>query len=152
MSNDMLVHLVRNLSAVLIVVVFVAMILERALSVLFEWRIWRKYCGSMALRTPVAFAVAAVIVVNLELNIFHFLFLGIDGETAGAPEALFRTERGNLLQLLVSAAIVAGGSKGAMRLFQGVLGFGRDAIERRIGAVSGTEQREALRSSSPDPW
>ena len=33
-----------------------------------------------------------------------------------------------------TAAVIAGGSKGAILLFQGVLGFGREAVNARIAA------------------
>ena len=134
MSQDTLTTLALNTVAILGVVVIFAMILERALSLLFEWRIWEVHLKDKGLRTPVALAVAAIIVFSLDLNVFYFMFLGLKDGTS------IEVTRDDTVQLLVSAALIAGGSKGAMLLFQGVLKFGRESVDQRIALADQTRR------------
>ena len=142
LDQDMLGTLALNTLAILGVVVIVAMILERALSVLFEWRLWQNHLKDRGLRTPVALIVAVIIVFNLELNVFYFMFLGLND--GGNNSLDITATRDNTVQLLVSAALIAGGSKGAVLLFQGVLGFGRDAVDQRVAMAKQVRQGQTI--------
>jgi len=60
-------------------------------------------------------------------------------EQGGVPVAKVETKLyqliwydGMSIGTIITAAVIAGGSKGAIKLFQGVLGFGREAIDAQI--------------------
>ncbi len=103
------------------IVVLVAMILERALSVPFEWALLRDWLIRKKLRAPIALVLSYSICATAKFDIIAITFRqpgGWSGELA--------------LGTFVTAALIAGGSKGAILLFQGSLGFGRDAVEARV--------------------
>ncbi len=130
-------HFPDILSAVAIVVL-VAMILERALSVPFEWALLRDWLIRKKLRAPIALVLSYSICATAKFDIIAITFRqpgGWSGEFA--------------LGTFVTAALIAGGSKGAILLFQGILGFGRDAVEARLRLVS--QVRPPVTGSPPPP-
>ncbi len=119
-------------------VVIAAFILERALAVPFEWGAIHDFLKCWKLRLPIAYLVAYVIAVEAKLDLVEVLAKASD------PKATSQN-----IGVIVTAAVIAGGSKGAILLFQGVLGFGRDAVAARIafrdlqakGQVSSSDAR-----------
>ncbi|MBN9091611.1 MAG: DUF1906 domain-containing protein [Reyranella sp.] len=106
----------------LAVVVVLAMFLERALSLPFEWGPLKDFLERKKLRAPLAFAVAWVICWQMKFDLLQVM-----GQQPPKPE-------GNLLSIgvILTAAVVAGGSKGAILLFQGILGFGKEAVDASV--------------------
>lgn len=120
------------LGTVLAYVVLLSLILERALALLFEWRLWQTRATGVGLRTPVVFVTAWMLCAYMELDVL-LLIAGKTGSDAWNGWLTFG--------VILTAAVIAGGSKGAILLFQGVLGFGRQSIDarlitRRMGADS----------------
>ena len=109
----------------LALVVILAMLLERALAVVFEWSVIRNWLKEKHLRVPIALAASYVICVWGQFDVFSVIFAKEGGYSGALSFGTFAT-----------AAVIAGGSKGAILLFQGVLGFGRDAVNARIEAKS----------------
>lgn len=83
------------LLAALLTLVIVAMILERGLSVLFQWRWWKKYCDGLGLKTIVALAISWAICTKYGFDFFAMGFAK-DPSVSG---------------YLVTAMFVSGGSK-----------------------------------------
>jgi len=103
--------------------VVLAMLLERALAFLFEYYWFRKAVARIAgLKGAIAFLAAWMTCLHLRFDILARLFRAESGE-AGISG----------IGLLLTAAVLAGGSAAAMTLFQGVLRFGRDA---RVGMIA----------------
>ena len=107
----------------LALVVILAMLLERALAVIFEWSVLRDWLKEKRLRVPIALIASYVICVWGQFDVLSVVFAKTGGYSGASSFGTFAT-----------AAVIAGGSKGAILLFQGVLGFGREAVNARIAA------------------
>jgi hypothetical protein len=94
-------------------VAIMAMLLERALALLFEQKVFRDRIDRSGLKEIIVLAVAWGVCATLKFDALSAIF---DPSTISSSMGIFLT-----------AAVVAGGSKGAVRLFQEVLKFGRDA-------------------------
>ena len=95
-------------------VVVLSLILERALSVVFEWGVWDVWLAKMNLRAPLAFLASYIICATLKFDI-----LIVIGKKDPTTFTLFG------IGTFVTAATIAGGSKGAITLFQNVLNFAK---------------------------
>jgi len=113
----------QNVLGALILVVVLAMLLERALAVVFEWSVIRDRIKDNNLRVPIAFGASYWICVWGQFDVLSVVFAKSGGYSGPLSFGTFAT-----------SAIIAGGSKGAILLFQGVLGFGREAVKARIEA------------------
>lgn len=94
------------LTEVLISIVVLAFFIERALSLAFEHRWFVKKLSKSGLKEPIAFLVSLAIV-----RYWNFDALGI----------VFHADVTTWWGHLVTAAIVAGGSKASVKLFQDIL-------------------------------
>ena len=126
------------LLAALATLVILSMLLERALSVVFEWGGWRDWIRTKRLRAPIALAASYWMCVWGQFDVLATISTNVEGYQGYFS---FGT--------ILTATVVAGGSKGAILLFQGVLGFGRDAVNARINARPATDARGAARDSNP---
>ena len=93
---------------VLVAIVILAFLLERALAVLFESRFFIKRWKEKSLKELIAFVVAV-------LACWYWDF--------DAVSMIFLREKVTILGMIVTGGIVAGGSKGSIKLFRGVMGF-----------------------------
>ncbi len=109
----------------LALLVILAMLLERALAVIFEWSVFRDWLKEKGLRVPIALVASYTVCVWGQFDVFSVVFAKTGGYSGAFSFGTFAT-----------AAVIAGGSKGAILLFQGVLGFGREAVNARIAAKS----------------
>ena len=120
-----------NVLAALALVVILAMLLERALALVFEWSLVRDWIRQKRLRVPLAFTASYIVCVWGHFDVFSVVFAKPEGYSGALSFGTFAT-----------AAVIAGGSKGAILLFQGVLGFGREAVKARIEARSSASKGE----------
>ncbi len=97
-----------RVSEVLVAIVILAFLLERALAVLFESRFFIKRWKEKSLKELIAFVVAV-------LACWYWDF--------DAVSMIFLKEKVTLLGMVITGGIVAGGSKGSIKLFRGVMGF-----------------------------
>ena len=119
----------QNVLGALMMLVILSLILERGLAVIFEWGGWREWLGKKKLRAPIALLTAYVICIWFDFDVLSILFArenGYSGDFSLGP--------------LITAAVIAGGSKGAILLFQGVLGFGKEAVDARIKTKAESRQ------------
>ncbi len=92
-----------RVSEVLVAIVILAFLLERALAVLFESRFFIKRWKEKSLKELIAFVVAV-------LACWYWDF--------DAVSMIFLKEKVTLLGMVITGGIVAGGSKGSIRLFR----------------------------------
>ncbi len=92
-----------RVSEVLVAIVILAFLLERALAVLFESRFFKKRWKEKSLKELIAFVVAV-------LACWYWDF--------DAVSMIFLKEKVTLLGMVITGGIVAGGSKGSIRLFR----------------------------------
>ena len=113
-------------------VVLISMLLERALSFVFEYHWIAKLIKAVeGLKSPITFAFALIICRQYGLDIMAELFRA----EGSAP---LPTTTG----YVITAAIIGGGSAGAMSLFQSVFKWNRDS--RNAGIEANKINAEAL--------
>ena len=103
-----------RLAEVLITIIVLAFILERALSLVFEHRLYIKKFHHKGLKEPIAFLVAYLV-----CRIWHF----------DAVSMILLTAKTGVLGELITAGIIAGGSKGSVRLFRNIMKIKSTAAE-----------------------
>lgn len=101
---------------VLIVIIVLAFLIERALSILFEYRRFVNPLSDLGLKEPIAFVVS---------------FLVVRYWSFDALSAIFQSERASVWGFLITAAIIAGGSKASIKLFHDLLKVRSSAEEAR---------------------
>jgi len=97
-----------RLDEALLTVVVLAFLLERALAIVFEHRLFVQRCQGKGYKEFVAFALAGLVCWHWDFDAISLIL---------APQTTTR------LGILVTAAVIAGGSKGAVRLFRDLLGI-----------------------------
>ncbi len=112
---------------VLAAVVVLSFVLERGLAILFEHRLFIAKADKKGLKEPIAFVVAALVCVMWDFDAVSMIFL---------------TEKTTVLGEVVTAGIVAGGSKGSIRLF-------RDVLKIRSNAQMEKDERDKS-GATPD--
>lgn len=105
------------LTEVLIAIIILAFFIERALSLLFEHRWFVAKFEKSGLKEPIAFLVSLAIV-----RYWNFDALGI----------VFHADVTTWWGYLVTAAIVAGGSKASIKLFQDILQVKSNAVRESV--------------------
>jgi hypothetical protein len=118
----------RTLEALAAIVVL-AFLLERALSVFFENRLLVGILDRRGLKELIALGVAGFICAHWELDVLSIVIL---------------TDKTSLVGELITAAVIAGGSKGAIKLFHDVLGWKSDALKE-------LEEEKALTKATAAP-
>lgn len=111
--------------------VILAMIMERGLYFIFDYKLWRDALSKFALKGPISFAVALFICWYYDYDILARVL---------DPTAI--TDVG----IVITAAILAGGSVGAITLFQDILKFSREGREQ-IQAVQAAKQEAAIQQA-----
>ena len=133
-----------ELSVELARLVVLAFIIERGLSVVFDWRWYTKYLNEAGLKVPIAVGLSWLVTYNLQFDLLPLVFpKNADGTDASASN----------LGIFLTALVVAGGSAAAIRLFQDVLGFSktaRDATKkvRLATAEAAVEEAEAKKRNA----
>jgi hypothetical protein len=126
----------------LALVVVLSMVLERALSVPFEWGVWNKWLEEKKLRAPISLVVAWAICVLAQFDLLQFVTKADKAAWIGPFS----------IGTLITAAVVAGGSKGAILLFQGILGFGKEAVDARIAKKANDAATAGPASGTAVQW
>ncbi|MCK4841412.1 MAG: hypothetical protein KAT04_05960 [Methylococcales bacterium] len=98
--------------AALAKLVILAMLLERALVLIFDYRWFKQKLDGLGFKIPISFGTAWMI-----CNAYHFDVLSV----------LFEPDKTSELGVFMTAAIAAGGSAGAITLFQSVFKFNKEA-------------------------
>lgn len=106
-----------DVSGSLALLVVLAMLLERALALIFDYHWFQEYSKKReGLKTPIAFLASWFTCNHVNFDVLCQLFKNSGG-----------LETPSHIGILITSAVVAGGSAGAITLFQGVLNFSRDA-------------------------
>jgi len=103
-----------RLAEAMIAIVNLAFFLERALALLFEHRLFLKHFDGRGLKEVIAFGIAYVICSRWQFDAISMVV---------ASEHVTRTGE------LITAAVIAGGSKASMRLFHDLMGARSSAHE-----------------------
>jgi uncharacterized BrkB/YihY/UPF0761 family membrane protein len=128
------------LVAALAVIVVLSMLLERALAVVFEWGMWDRFLARKRLRAPLALLASYAVCAAL-----HFDILRTIPVQTIPPYSVFS------IGSFLTAATVAGGSKGAITLFQNVLGFAKGGSAGAAAAVAAAPAPAPAAGPGPAP-
>lgn len=107
---------------VLVTIIVLAFFIERGLSLLFEHRLYVAYAKERGLKEPIAFVLSLAVV-----SYWQFDGVGI----------LLRADTTSLWGYLITAAIIAGGSKASIKLFHDVFKAMSSAEKLRKEAEKG---------------
>ncbi|WP_232798348.1 hypothetical protein [Salinibacter altiplanensis] len=128
---------------VLFLVLALSLVFESAMSVLFDWRLFIRYCEGRGVKTPFIIAVAFLVFLNYDLDIVAELLRGfpeIRAQNIGSP-----TLPGQIL----TALLIAGGSGGVFRIFAR-LGIRSPEERDRKARKERASMKESSEESSPD--
>lgn len=104
---------------VLVSIVVLAFLLERALALLFEYRFFVDYFEGKGVKTPIAFVVASAVCWLWDFDAISTIFL---------------KESTIAMGYILTGAIVAGGSKASLKLFRDVMGVQSRASKLKAAA------------------
>jgi len=104
-----------QVAEVLATIVVLSFIVERALALLFEWRFFVNAPWSSGVKEPIAFLVSLAVCWYWRLD---------------ALSVILRGEKVGPFGTLLTAAVIAGGSKAALKLFRDVLGVEADNAKK----------------------
>lgn len=115
-------------------IVLLSLFIERALSVIFEWRPLIPVLSSKGLKEPIAFAASAVVCFWKDFD---------------ALAIIFRDEKTSIVGLLLTALIVAGGSKGSVKLFRDFFNWKSNAYRELEAATPAPQPATRAAGTSP---
>lgn len=104
-------------------VVVLAFMIERALSIVFENRIYIKLLGNKGAKEIISLFVSAVLCYAWKFD---------------AISIILTHKRTTFLGVLITGAVIAGGSKASVKLFRDVLGFMSTAEKERQTLIRAT--------------
>ena len=118
----------------LVAITILAFFVERALSLLFEWRHFAARFGSTGVKEPIAFAVALVVTWQWDFDALSMVVV--------QQQATFLGE-------VITAAVIAGGSKASIKLFQDLAGVRNRTVQKTGGNAQITRpENEATEKGS----
>lgn len=106
-------------------IVLLALIIERGLSIVFGHRLFVKHLYEKGWKEPIAFLISWGVVAHVEFD---------------AIAIVFSQEQNSLIGYLVTAGVIAGGSKGSIALFSTWLDWRSDA-EKKARPRSRSEEK-----------
>lgn len=95
-----------QLLEVLAALVVLSFVVERVLALIFEHRLYVKILDEKGLKEPIAFVVALVVCVNWDFDVVS---------------VLLTAESTSLIGQIITAGVIAGGSKASVKLFHDVM-------------------------------
>ena len=124
MNPDVAYSSLLGTAAGLAQLVVIAFLLERVLAFVFEYH-WMKALTDRynGIKGPLALGLAWLVCYLYNFDVLAMLFAPRDAEPVPTQ-----------LGVVITAGIVAGGSAGAISLFQGVLNFGKESRDKLISA------------------
>lgn len=105
-----------RLLEVVVTIIVLAFLVERALSLLFEHRLYIKHFNQKGFKEPIALVVSLLVCWFWDFDAIGIVVLA---------------ERTSIIGKLITAAIIAGGSKGSLKLFRDLLDIRSDAERAR---------------------
>lgn len=98
----------------LLAIVVLSFLLERALALLYEWKPFMKRLGTKPIKTPMAFGLALMVAMKWDFD---------------AIGAVFSASDPTILGTIITAGVIAGGSKASLKLFHDVMGVKSQAVK-----------------------
>lgn len=102
-----------RLVEVLIAIMVVSVVLERALSIIFEHRLYVKYIDQKGFKEVISFIIALIVCIGWNFDAISMILTSDETKVAGE---------------IITAGIIAGGSKGSVKLFREILNIKSTAL------------------------
>lgn len=102
-----------RLFEVLITIIVVAILLERALSLVFEHKLYLKKLNNLGLKEIITFGLASLVCIIWQFDAISMILV---------------SDKTTIVGELISAAIISGGSKGSVKLFRDILNIKSTAL------------------------
>lgn len=99
-------------------IVLLSLLIERFLSQFFEWRVVINKIQKKGFKEPIAFVASFFVIYSYEFD---------------AMAVIFSQEKVSIVGYLITAGIVAGGSKGSIKLFRDYLGW-KSSAQKEVEA------------------
>ena len=112
-----------QIGEVLVAVVILSFVVERALAIVFEHRLFVAKFDGKGIKEPIAFAVSLFI-----CFFWHFDIVSV----------VLTSESTSFFGKIITAAVIAGGSKGSVKLFHDVMGVKSKAKLAADSAAAGS--------------
>ena len=124
---------------VLVAIILLAFFLERALALLFEHRVFLSRFDRKGLKEPIAFAGAFLVCWQWDFDAVSMIVL---------------RETTTLLGQAITAGIIAGGSKAAVKLFRDIMGVRSLAHQAKYPSPGGPQPASSPQPPTPcfSPW
>ncbi len=125
-----------RLTEVLVTIVILSMIIERALSIVFESRLfieWTEKKKFRAMKESISFIVSAAVCLIWKFDAITVLLVSSEEMTVPG--------------MIITGAVIAGGSKGSVKLFKDVLGFMSSAEKEK--ETKKEVRLETIKAASP---
>lgn len=116
------------IAEVLGTIVVLAMIVERSFAPIFEWRVVLDKIQDKGIKEPVVLIASIAIVYLYKFD---------------AMAVIFSQEKPSMVGYLITAGVIAGGSKGSVKLFRDVLGW-KSTAQKEQEEVRKVVQAQAL--------
>jgi hypothetical protein len=110
------------LTEAIIAVIVLAFFVERALSLVFEHRVYINHLDKKGFKEPIAFGLSLVVCVGWRFDVIAVVLYGDAPTIAGYA---------------ITAAIIAGGSKGSIKLFHDLMNVRSTAAKELAVATNG---------------
>lgn len=118
-----------RLFEVLVAIIVAAFLMECALSIVFENRLYINKLKDKGLKEFISFALGIVIALFWEIDAFSMIFLK---ESVTIPG------------MVITGAIIAGGSKGSVKLFRDLMKIRSTVEDTRLGEIEAEKKRRGI--------
>jgi hypothetical protein len=125
-----------RLMEVLFTIVVLSFFVERALSLLFESRFFINRFAGKSMKEMIAFGVSAVVCYFWQFD---------------ALSVLLVQDKMTVFGEIITGAVIAGGTKGSVKLFQELLGVASNAEKVRTANALAKKVKVGASSNQPEP-
>jgi hypothetical protein len=121
-----------QVTEVLAAIAVLSFIVERALALVFESNVFVDRLGTKGVKEPIALALSLLVCWQWKIDLLSIVLHG---------------EHTRFLGILITAAVVAGGSKASLKLFRDVLGIGNQRAPQKHDSL-GAEGKAAAKGTA----
>lgn len=107
-----------QIGEILVLLFVISIVFETALTPIFNWRVFAKFCEGKGVKTPITVAVAVALLWGYDIDIFKYVidaFTTAEGTTGAAQEAAGSSS--TLIGRIMTGLLVAGGSGAVFNIF-----------------------------------
>lgn len=107
-----------QIGEILVLLFVISIVFETALTPIFNWRVFAKYCEGKGVKTPITVAAAVALLWGYDIDIFKHVidaFAAAEGATSAAQDAAGSSS--TFVGRIMTGLLVAGGSGAVFNIF-----------------------------------